>query len=211
MRVGLIRRRRFVLGVSLLAQPAGCSLLPTPETPQIYRLSPPVSDPPGPTIPRSALTIELPTASASLDTDRIALTQGRTRFDYYAASVWTDRLPTLLQTLMVEAFQADGRIADVGRDDAGLTRGYLLRTEIRRFEAEYAGPAAQPPEIAIELELQLSTGPEGRLLGTRPITARAHASENKLDSIVMAFDTAIGEALTDSVVWTTGRMRRVYR
>jgi cholesterol transport system auxiliary component len=162
------------------------------------------------------LTIELPTASASLDTDRIALTRGRTRFDYYASSVWMDRLPVLVQTLMVDAFQADGHIAEVGRDDNGLTRGYLLRTEIRGFEAHYDGLTAGPPEIAIVLELQLSTGPEGRLLGTRLITARAHASENKLDSVIMAFDSAIGGALTDSVVWTTraisaDRMHRVHR
>jgi cholesterol transport system auxiliary component len=168
---------------------------------QIYRLSPQMEDPDGRPIPSSKLTVDLPTASQSLDTNRIALTQGRTRFDYYADSVWTDRLPLLLQSLMVEAFEADGRIAEVGRDAYGLTRGYLLRTDIRQFEAQYKGPTTSPPEIVVVLELQLSADSQGRSVGKRLISARAHPSQDKVDAIVIAFDTATGYALTQSVAW----------
>ena len=76
----------------------------------------------------------------SLGTNRIALTQGPVRFDYYADSVWTDRLPLLLQTLMVEAFEADGRIGQVDREAHSLTYRYLLRTDIRQFEADILDP-----------------------------------------------------------------------
>ena len=84
----------MLLGLPLLA---GCSVLPEPRSAQIYRLSAKVPDPPGNPIPHIRLAIDLPNASQSLDTDRIALVQGPTRFDYYADSVWTDRLPVLLQ------------------------------------------------------------------------------------------------------------------
>ena len=206
MSAGPIPRRALLLAAPVLAVPPGCSVLPAPPVAQIYRLSPQPEDPPGRAIPHSRLAIDLPVASESLDTDRIALAQGRTRFDYYAGSVWTDRLPVLLQTLMVEAFEADGRIGEVSRDTDGLAQGDLLRTEIRRFEAQYAAPAAGPPEVVVVLGLRLSTGPEGRLVGHRLVSARVQAPRDKLEAIVTAFDAATGEALAQSVAWTVQAM-----
>jgi cholesterol transport system auxiliary component len=191
-----------MLSAPLVASQTACSLVPTPRQAQIYRLSPQVNDPPARPIPNAELAIDLPTASESLDTNRIALTQGRTRFDYYADSVWTDRLPLLLQTRMIEAFEADGGVTDVSRDADGFVRGYLLRTDIRQFEARYPSQAAGPPEIAVTLELHLSTGAEGRLVDSTLISAQANSAQNKLDSIVTAFDAAAGHALSESVTWT---------
>ena len=208
MTARLIRRRTFLVGAPLLALPAGCSLLPTPQAAEIYQLSPQVSDPPGPSVPHSELTINLPIASASLDTDRIALTLGRIRFDYYADSVWTDRLPVLLQTLMVEAFQSDGRLTEVARDNYGLTQGYVLRTEVRRFEAQYPSAGTGPPDISIVLELQLSAGVQGRLLGSRLISVQTRAARNKLDAVVTAFDAATAAALSQTVAWTAQTISR---
>jgi cholesterol transport system auxiliary component len=208
MRTKLIRCRTFLLGFALLALLAGCSLVSTPQAAQIYRLSPQVEDPLGRPIPHSELTISLPLASESLDTERIALTQGRTRFDYYADSVWTDRLPVLLQTLMVETFQGNGRIAEVGRDNGGLTQGYVLRTEIRQFEAQYPNQASGPPEISVIIDIQLSTGTGGRVLGHKLVSVQAQASRNKLDAIVMAFDAATGEALAQTASWTVQTISR---
>ena len=203
-----VARRTFLFAVPVLMVPAGCSLMPSPPPAQIYRLSPRVEDPRGRVVSDSKLVVDLPTASQSLDTDRIALTQGRLRFDYYANSVWTDRLPVLLRSLMVEAFEADGRIAEVDRDVYQLTKFYLLRTEIRRFEAQYADPATNSPEIAVVLALQLSANPEGRLIGNTLISARAHASENKVDAVVIAFDSATDDAMGQSVAWTTRAISR---
>lgn len=203
-----MRRRTFLLVAPLLALPAGCSLLPTPQAPQIYRLAPQVNDPPGPPVPHGELTINLPITSESLDTNRIALTLGRTRFDYYADSVWTDRLPVLLQTLMVEAFQSDARISQVAPENYGLTQGYVLRTEIRQFEAQYPSSGTGAPEISVVLRLQLSTGSQGRLLGSRMISVGTRAAQNKLDAVVMAFDAATAAALRETVAWTTETISR---
>jgi cholesterol transport system auxiliary component len=208
MRARLIQCRALLLGLALLILPVGCSLVPSPQTAQIYRLSPQVNDPPGRRIPHSELTISLPFASESLDTDRIALTQGQTRFDYYADSIWTDRVPVLLQTLMVGVFQGDGRFTEVNRDNGGLTQGYVLRTEIRQFEAQYPSQANGPPEVSVVLELRLSAGAEGRVLGHKLVSAEARASRNKLDSIVMAFDAATAETLAQTAAWTDQTISR---
>ena len=93
---------------------------------QIYRLSPTVDDPPAGPVLRKRLVVDIPTASESLDTDRIALIRDRTRFDYYANSLWTDRVPLLVQGLLMEAFENDGSIAEVARDASNMTPDYVL-------------------------------------------------------------------------------------
>ena len=208
MMSGSIGRRRFLGAAPMAAVLSDCSLLSNPSAAQIYRLSPHIDDPDGVSIAHARLTIDLPFASRSLDTDRIALTLSSTRFDYFDDSVWMDRLPVLVQSLMVNAFEADGRISEVSRNQGGLDDGYLLRTEIRQFEAHYADEANGPPEVAVELKFQLSRGRDERPVGRKLVSARARASRNKLDAVVGAFDIATGEALSRGVAWTMRAMSR---
>jgi cholesterol transport system auxiliary component len=176
--------------------------------PQVYRLAPAADDPPRRRILHRRLVVDIPIASESLDTDRIALIRDRTKFDYYANSLWTDRVPLLMQTLLVEAFENDGSIAQVARDAQTLTPDYLLATEIRRFEAVYAGSAEQLPMAVAALDLSLVKMPDHRMLGRTLITESAPASLNSVDSIVEAFDVAVGKILLRSVTWTTSTIGR---
>ena len=203
--------RRRVLVVGLCAVPVvGCSVFPSPSVPQMYRLSPESSaagDPQHRRILRRQLVIDIPTASESLDTDRIALIRGRTKFDYYANSLWTDRVPVLVQTLLVEAFENDGSIARVGRNAQELTPEYLLETEVRRFEAVH-GDADQPPTAVIALDLVLVKMPDHRMLARTLLVERSLASSNSVESVVEAFDVAIGKLLPQCVAWATSLIHR---
>ena len=143
-----------------------------------------------------------------LDTDRIALIRDRTRFDYFANSLWTDRVPVLVQALLVEAFENDGSIAQVGRDAQTLTPDCLLQTEIRRFEAVYARSGDQLPMAVAALDLSLVKMPDHRMLGRTLITELASASLNGVDSVVEAFDVAVGKILLRCVAWTTSTIGR---
>jgi cholesterol transport system auxiliary component len=152
--------------------------------------------------------VDIPTASESLDTDRIALIRDRTRFDYYANSLWTDRVPLLMQTLLVEAFENDGSISQVARDAQTLTPDCLLQTEIRRFEAVYGGPGDQLPMAVTALDLSLVRMPDHRMLGRTLITESAPASLNSVDSVIEAFDVAVGKLLRQCVAWTMSTISR---
>ena len=59
-----------------------------------------------------------------------------TRFDYYALANWTDRAPLMVQGLVVESFENSGRIVAVGREAVGLKPDFVLKIEIREFQAE---------------------------------------------------------------------------
>jgi cholesterol transport system auxiliary component len=207
----MIRRRQVFMVASCAVPVVGCSVFPSPPTPQIYRLSPEgleAGDPQHRHILRRQLVIDMPSASESLDTDRIALIRGRTKFDYYATSLWTDRVPVLVQMLLVEAFENDGSIAQVGRNAQDLTPEYLLGTEIRRFEAVYGGMGDQPPTAVIAFALSLVKMPDHRMLARTLLVERSSASGNSVESVVEAFDVVLGRILPQCVAWTTSVMRR---
>jgi cholesterol transport system auxiliary component len=199
----LLSRRGVLVAAWCIVPLAGCSVLPNPPVAQIYRLSPTVDDPPPGPVLRKRLVVEIPTASESLDTDRIALIRDRTRFDYYANSLWTDRVPLLVQGLLIDALENDGSIAEIARDASNMTPDYVLQTEIREFEARYTGTGDQPPNAVVALDLSLVKMPERRMIGRTLVTETAPATRNSLDGVVEAFDAAIGKALAQSVAWTT--------
>jgi cholesterol transport system auxiliary component len=204
---GLPLSRRSMLGIAGGLIPlTGCSLLIGQPAPQLYRLTPRTAGAEnGPKL-RSQLVIDTPLAPQSLDTDRIALTLSPTRLDYYAGSAWTDRAPVLLQGLLVEAFENSGRLAAVARDSSALNPDYLLATELRDFEASYAGTGDQPPIVVVNLIATLVRMPSRHVIGSVLIAEQAAAAGRSLDSIVEAFDTAVGKVLTRIVGWTLRHM-----
>jgi cholesterol transport system auxiliary component len=201
--------RRRVLSFAVCVMPlAGCSLLFAQPAPQLYRLAPQTEDPPNQRLVHQQLVIVLPVSPQSLDTDRIALTRNRATLDYFSGASWTDRTPVLLQGLLVRAFEDSGRIIGVGRDSSGLTPDYLLETDLREFEARYGEAGSQLPTVAVSLVVQLVKMPDRHIIGSVRIAEQAPAARNDLASIVDAFDTAVGEVLTQVVVWTLQVMAR---
>jgi cholesterol transport system auxiliary component len=222
---GQITRRSLLLGTAAFGLTA-CSLpnlkdIVGPPAPlQLYVLRPTLPAPPaGGAAVRWQLTIPVPDAPASLDSVRIALSPTATKLDYFADASWTDRAPLLMQGYLVEAFGA--RRVPVARDTAGLLADYVLYTELRDFQAEYNGtippapppdkdkkdepappPAGPPPTVAVQMVAKLMAVPTRRVIGTFEASAKAMAQANAVESIVMAFNQASGDALNQVVDWT---------
>jgi len=206
---GLLRSRRRVFCLaSCLVPLAGCSLLFPPSAPQLYRLTPQTGDVArGPPV-RAQLVVDAPTAPESLDTDRIALTRNQIELDYFAGSAWTDRVPRLLQGLIIDALENSGRIVAVGRDSSDISPDYQLQTDLRDFQARYTGSGGQPPTIVVRLAADLVKLPDRRVIGSMMAAKEVPATRNDLDSVVAAFDAATGEVIPQIVDWTLGMMVR---
>jgi cholesterol transport system auxiliary component len=200
--------RRRVITAACLAPLVGCSALTDPPRPHMYRLNPTGLDPAASPVRHSSLAIGMPSAPQNLDSDRIALTRGTTRFDYFADSTWTDRVPALLQTLLVEAFETDGQIADVWIDQDAMTLGYLLQTAVRAFTARYDNAAVGPPVVEVSLDLRLIRQMDQQTEGRTSIIEQQDVAQNNLGSIVQAFDIATGKALNRCVAFTKRMIRR---
>jgi len=200
--------RRRVVAAACLVPLVGCSMLTDPPAPRMYRLSPADLDPAASPVRRDSLAIAMPSAPQNLDSDRIALTRGATRFDYFADSTWTDRVPALFQALLVEAFETDGRIADVWTDQDAMTTGYVLQTAVRAFTARYDSAAVSPPVVEVSLDVRLIRQRSQQTEGRTSITEQQEAAQNDLGSVVRAFDVATGRALNRCVAFTLGVIRR---
>lgn len=181
---------------------AGCtSLLDGGPAPHLYRVAAVSAFPPDLPHVSAQLLIEVPQAPAGLDTQRIALARSPLALDYFADSEWTDRLPVLVQTALVDSFENSRAITAVGRDAFELRADFTLRSEIRHFEAEY-GAAAGAPTIFAEIVAKLVRMPAGEIVAAAAFAAREPAAANRIPDIVTAFDAALDKLVQQIVVWT---------
>ena len=195
-----VNRRGLLLAGGAMLVLAGCGS--TQRPPQIYVLKADLPKGwPGSKVNWS-LSVATPYAAASLNIDRIALTRSSATLDYFADAQWTDRLPIVLQSAMVEAFQASGRIAQVSRDVEGLHSDYVLETEIRDFAAHYNGTDSQPPNVAVRIAVNFVKLPERTIVRTLDLQQQATAAENNIPAVAAAFNAALTLALKQIVDWT---------
>src|SRR4029077_8077799 len=156
-------RRQLLIG-SAATLLSGCAILSGPKVPQLYVLRPELPPAMGMGAPvRWRLTVGAPEAPASLDTSRIALSRSTTTMDYFANAAWTDRVPLMLQRMLIQAFDGSGRILSVDRDTSGTENDYLLETEIRDFQAHYDTPNGAP-QILIGIQVKLVRMPQREIV-----------------------------------------------
>jgi cholesterol transport system auxiliary component len=198
----LLHRSAALALAALTLALAGCGgLLSNPETRRLYQVTSVSSFAAG--LPHSAaqLTIAPVEAPAGLDTNRIALSRAPLSLDYFADVSWSDRAPAMVRTALLESTQNSGSFKAVGSDTFNLRTDYLLKTELRNFEAVYdsQGPG---PTARVVLALTLVKLPGDAVVGQTVITERQPAGSNEIPEIVGAFNTALGRALQQAVGWT---------
>ena len=198
------RRQAIVATASctLLAALAGCSVLQRVNTPvNLYTLTPKTTFPAGLPAVKWQMVVETPASAASLDTARIALQRTPLSFEYYADAAWTDNAPAMVQTLLIESFEATKRISGVGREAIGLRPDYILMTDLREFEAVYDGDNPVPT-IWIRMNAKLVKLPERRIVASQTFGEKMPAAGSKLTDIVAAFDDALDRVLREVVLFT---------
>ena len=197
------RRLLLLFATTSIALPA-CSvrnLLGPPDAPLLYVLKPamPAADL-GPKIPW-ALAIDLPEAPQNLEGDRIAISRSANTQDYFANAAWPDQLPAIIQDELVSAFEANGRVDHVVRDTEGVRTDYLLKTDVRNFEARYDQPDGAPTAI-VALQVILVDRKDRSFAAHLSVKGESVAMQNSVDASVEAMDRALSAALADIVRWT---------
>lgn len=197
------RRRLTLLAAWCLALPLlGCGVqLPgAGDPPQLFVLTPKSTF--APDLPRAdwQLVIETPVAASGLDTTRIALQRSPVRLDYFARAAWTDRAPQMIQTLLIESFENSNKIVAVGRESIGLRADYTLKTELREFQAEYDGD--KPPRVHVRINAKLVRMSDRAIIASETADYLVPAENGAIESVVLAFDEALGKSLRRVVEWT---------
>ncbi len=146
-----------------------------------------------------ALTIGRPRAAESLDTERIAIAPGGSRFDYYTGVRWSEPAPQMLQQLLVASFQASGGFR--GGVFAAPARGpsdLLLDVELRHFEAT-AAAAAAAPTVHVLLQASVIDSRRAERLVSFVSEASVVATQNRRPAIIDAFERASAQVVDDVV------------
>jgi cholesterol transport system auxiliary component len=174
------------------------------DPPRLYELTPKSTfDPALPRV-RSQLVVETPDSATGLQTSRIAVKQKPTTLDYYARSEWTDLAPRLVQTKLIESFENSGKIVAVGREGSGLRSDYVLKSELRHFEAQLYDSGK--PQVRVVINVKLVRMPAREIVANRSFERTHPVDAADIDKLIEGFDEALGGALKRIVEWTIREM-----
>ena len=210
------RRRSFglaplVLLLVAVLQLGGCAALDalqviTREPPQLFNITPKSTFAPGLPTVDARLAVEVPTATAGLNTSRIALRPTPTTLDYYAGAQWIDVVPVMVQNLLIESFDNSDRVDVLGRETVGVRANYALITHIREFQAEYPRGLEAPPEVRVRLQVRLVELPRRTHVASTSAESVVRARTGATNDVVLAFDEAFGRTVGEIVEWAIGEM-----
>ena len=110
----------------------------------------------------------------ALDTSRLMVRPKADQVSYYKGTAWSDRLPRLVQTRMIETFQNSGAVKSVSPSSGQ----YALQTELRAFNIDVtSGRAAAEIDVFAKLvntntgKVVASKGFSSRVPAEAPATA----------------------------------------
>jgi len=180
----------------------GCALpdLGSGPPPDLYVLSPKstfADDIPNVTW---QLVVEEPSTAKGIDTDRIAIAPSALEVKYMGGSRWADRAPRMVQQLLIQSFENTKKIVSVGRQSIGLRSDFVLKAELREFQAE------KTPEggtiVRVRVNLKLVRPSLGMIVASESFESVKPANSENVPDIVQSFDDAVGAVLKRAVAWT---------
>jgi cholesterol transport system auxiliary component len=143
------------------------------------------------------LLIAEPTAVKALDSENIVVRLSPSEMQYLAKSQWSDRLPKLVQSKLVEAFEDTGRFGGVGRPGQGLAIDYQVASEIRTFEV-----LTTSRQAVVELSVKLINDRNGSVRSQKVFRSVAPISGSENANYIKALDAAFAAAARDIVSWS---------
>lgn len=126
-----------------------------------------------------------------LDTDQILVKGPGARMNYYAGARWPDHLPEVMTATVRLSLESSGRFSRVSGRSQNNSSEWLLELELREFFAVVT-TVDSPPQIHVQLAGHLNCGIGDIVVH---VTATASAQEDKLSSIVAAFQSATNSAM----------------
>ena len=147
------------------------------------------------------ILIAEPQALKILDSENIVVREGAASVAYLNGAQWTDRLPKIVQTRMVQAFENSRRFGGVGRPGEGLAINYQVLTDIRAFEIETGSGA----RAVVRIFVKLLNDRNGDVVASRIFEAQAPAAAGNA-GFVNALDAAFAETAADIVAWASATL-----
>lgn len=146
-----------------------------------------------------ALSIEPPTTSGALDTDRILVKPNPVQSLYLPDGRWASELPAMWQTMALRAFEDTGALSYVGRKPLGAMGDFALISEITDFQAELGDD--DTATIRLRLTARLVRESDARVMARRVFDAAVSLKGTETLTLVNGFNAASDEVLAEMVAW----------
>jgi cholesterol transport system auxiliary component len=176
---------------------SGCGVFDSKlAAPQTYVLRLPDNAASGTAATAGSVLVQRPEAGPGLNSERIALLRTDRRFDFFAAALWAAPAPDIVESVIVDSLRGTGAFTAVFDDAAPFVPRYDLRVTMRRFEADYTAGAGLPT-VHVVLDCTLGRHRDRALIANFTAQGSAPAGEDRLGSVVAAFEGAVGTALAE--------------
>jgi cholesterol transport system auxiliary component len=188
----------------------GCiTLLPKQKPAQLYRFG--VSGPPAASHTAGQARFSVSAAPTNFERaaagDQILAITGD-QAAYVSGSRWVTAAGSLFDAAVTRAFDADTGPARLIPRGEAVRSDYLLKLDVRTFEARYDRGQQAPPTVVVEIYAGLvkrSNELTGAAPAERIFQVSVPASENRAGAIAQAFDSAVTDALGKVVVWVDAK------
>jgi cholesterol transport system auxiliary component len=196
--LGLKHAHCGLIALSLML--GGCAAIPGFGPPPVdaYDLSAPLVAQAGPRLARRQILVPEPTALKILDGEDIVIRTGSGAVQLLGGARWSDRLPRLVQSRLIQAYERTGRLGGVGRPGDGLAIDYQVIVEIRAFEVQVGSSQAH-----VELFVRVLDDRNGQVRASRSFVATAPMLANGEEAYVAALDQAFNAVVAQIVNWST--------
>jgi cholesterol transport system auxiliary component len=106
----------------------------------------------------------------------------------------------MVQLLLMQSFQNNGRIPVVAHTRQTLVTDFLLLSNLRKFQVE--NDASGKPQATVALEVTLLRMPRRTPVTTARFEKATPVNSNSTETVTAAFDSSLGDVMRHVVDWT---------
>jgi len=152
----------------------------------------------GPSQRSHQILVPEPTALKALGSEQVVVRVSPSEIQYLANSQWSDTLPRMVQSKLIEAYENSGKLAGVGKPGQGLAIDYQVVTDIRTFEISTSGQKV----ANVEIFAKLLNDRNGTVKAQKVFSASVPVSGTTPDVFVKGMDRAFAQVSAAIVDWT---------
>jgi cholesterol transport system auxiliary component len=144
------------------------------------------------------LAISVPDATLPANSNEIVVRTGPQSVAYLSGAQWADKLPSLIQSRLIESFQNAHLLRAVGRP--GMLADATLNTTLRHFDFD-----AARGEASVEISAELVAA-SGRIVAGRLFSANVPVASSEPFAVAAALDAALARVMREIVLWTAPKI-----
>lgn len=152
----------------------------------------------GPSAKGRQILVAQPTALRALDSEQIVIRVSPSEIQYLSKAQWSDKLPRMVQSKLVEAFENSGKLGGVGVPGQGLAIDYQVVSDIRSFEIDTAGGS----QAVVEISAKILNDRNGSVRAQKVFRQAVPAAGGSNEAFVKSLDRAFSTVTAQIVDWT---------